>query len=96
MPRQILKYKLHLTGEQFLTLSKDAVLLTVQVQDGELTLWAETQGRVIDTSNSANITIYMVGTGNDMPERVGRYITTVQVETPRGVLVVHIYEGPRE
>lgn len=92
---EVLKYKVHLTYRQFLTLSKEAKLLTVQEQNGELCLWAEVAGRVISSENSEPVTIYMVGTGHEVPEDAVRYITTVQVQTPSELLVIHIYEGPR-
>ena len=93
---EVLKYKVHLTHRQHLNLSKGAKLLTVQEQAGELCLWAETQGRIIDTSNSENVTIYMCGTGHELPDDRVRHINTLQVQTPNELLVVHVYEGPRE
>lgn len=92
---EVLKYKVHLTHKQSLNLSKDAKLLTVQEQAGELCLWAEVGGRIISADNSASVDIYMIGTGHDVPEDVVRYICTVQVQTPAQLLVIHIYEGPR-
>lgn len=92
---EILKYKLHLTRRQELTLSKGAELLDVQEQAGELSLWAKVEGRIIDSSNSESVAIYMIGTGHEVPVDVGRYITTLQVQTPDALLVVHVYEGPR-
>lgn len=92
---EVLKYKLHLTHRQFITLSKDAKLLTVQEQAGELCLWAEVAGRIVSAEGSDPVTIYMVGTGHEVPEDAVRYITTIQVQTPAELLVVHVYEGPR-
>lgn len=92
---EILKYKLHLTWRQALNLSKGAKLLSVQEQAGELTLWAEVAGRIITAETSESVTIYMVGTGHEVPEDAGRYITTIQVQNVTEVLVIHVYEGPR-
>lgn len=92
---EILKYKLHLTYAQNLNLSKDARLLDVQDQGGELTLWAEVSGRIISAESSSAVTIYMVGTGHDVPKDAVRHLRTIQVQTPLQLLVIHIYEGPR-
>lgn len=92
---EVLKYKVHLTHKQSLNLSKDAKLLTVQEQAGELCLWAEVGGRIVSAHASQSVDIYMIGTGHDVPDDVVRYICTVQVQTPLQLLVIHIYEGPR-
>ena len=92
---EILKYKLHLTWRQALNLSKGAKLLSVQEQAGELTLWAEVAGRIITAETSESVTIYMVGTGHEVPQDAGCYITTIQVQNVTEVLVIHVYEGPR-
>lgn len=92
---EILKYKLHLTHKQHLNLSKDAKLLDIQDQNGELTLWAEVSGRIISSENSAAVDIYMIGTEHDVPADAVRHIRTLQVKTPTELLVIHIYEGSR-
>lgn len=95
---EVLKYQLYLTLMQKLTLSKGAQLLDVQPQGGALSLWAACKSRIIASDDSEAVTIYMIGTGHEVPKDAVRYITTLQLEnqTDQNVLVVHIYEGPRE
>lgn len=93
---EILKYKVHLTRLQTLTLNKGAEILTVQEQAGELCMWAKVSGRVIDAANSESVSIYMVGTGHEVPVDASRYVTTVQVNTGGELLVIHVYEGARK
>jgi hypothetical protein len=89
---EILKYMVFLTAMQKLTLSKGAVILDVQEQDGALALWAAHATRIISAENSEEVTLYMIGTGDQIPSDYVRYICTIQ----HGKLVVHIFEGPRE
>lgn len=92
---EVLKYKVHLTYRQLLNLSKAAKLLTIQEQQGELCLWAEVAGRIVSAETSESVTIYMIGTGHEVPEDAVRYICTIQVISGTEVLVIHVYEGPR-
>lgn len=92
---EILKYKVHLTRLQTLTLNKGAEILTVQEQAGELCMWAKVSGRVIDAANSELVSIYMVGTGHEVPVDASRYINTIQVDNGGELLIIHVYEGPR-
>lgn len=102
MADEILKYKLFLTTRQTLTLHKDAQILDVQPQNGELCLWATSASRLVSSEHSRERTILMLPTGQAMPDDTGRYITTIQLLTPDkfdpennapDVLVIHVFEA---
>lgn len=102
MADEILKYKLFLTLRQTLMLHKDAQILNVQPQGGELCLWATSASRLVSSENSRERTILMLPTGQAMPDDAGRYITTLQLlspdkfdpdNNPPDVLVIHIFEA---
>jgi len=85
--KKIFKYELMLTDEVFITSRKNAKLLSVQVQHGKLCAWFE-----VDTkSSSVSHRFTLVGTGHEVPENVGQYVTTVQLGG--GSLVLHVYYG---
>lgn len=81
----IYKYPLTVTDEQELNIQADARILCCQMQGGHPCLWA-----LVDPS--ARMTkrkIFIVGTGNKVPERT-IYIGTVQMLS--GALVWHVFE----
>lgn len=81
----IYKYPLKRTDIQTLELTDRAQILSVQLQGGELTLWAR-----LNTHDMKTIcTIYIIGTGHDIPYEVSLfYITTVM----DGDYVWHIFK----
>lgn len=84
--KTIWKYPLRFDDYQCVIMPADSAVLTVQLQDGTPTLWAE-----VDTRNVLHtLGILMYGTGNPLPANPGRYIATVQDN--RG-LVQHFYEA---
>jgi len=84
----IWKYTLECIDEQTLLLPKNAKILTVQIQNGKLQLWALLNPKAaIETRY-----IYIFGTGYDIPDHIRlKYISTVQI----GIFVWHIFEGGR-
>lgn len=64
---------------------KEADVLTVQLQDERICLWAE----VTPNAELERRRFHVVGTGWKVPADSFNYIGTVQ----RGALVWHIYEG---
>lgn len=82
--RTIYKYELKLEDEQTVEMPGFARILTVQVQDLKICLWAE-----VDTSFPTEArTIEIYGTGDEVLGLGRTYIGTVQ----RGAYVWHVYE----
>lgn len=71
-----------------LTLTRDAVVLAVQEQDGRLCLWE--QHAVAAENEVVERTFVIIGTGHTFDPRGLTWIATVQVS--RGVFVWHVYE----
>jgi hypothetical protein len=83
MNKKIFKYPLLITGKQKLELPANAEPLSAQVQNGQLCIWF-----IVDTHMPPrDAEIYIYGTGNNLPEFIGNYISTVQMEG----LVWHIF-----
>lgn len=78
---KIFKYPLKITGKQSIKIPRNHRILSVQVQDGILCVWAavEPEGCTVFRE------FLIVGTGCDMPEE--EHIATVQ----DGHLVWHIF-----
>ena len=80
--KRIYKYSLKLQEIQSINAPVTKVLC-VQMQHGELVLWAE-----VDTDKaSKELLVVIVGTGHEIPENAGQYLSTVQ----DGSYVWHIY-----
>ena len=86
MKKVIWKYVLEEVSQQVISLPKGAEILTVQVQRGELCLWA----RVDQNAAKVGQNIAIHGTGHDLPENIGEYIGTYQKHG--GVLVFHVFK----
>jgi hypothetical protein len=85
--KTIYKYTLKVESEQVLKLPKDADILCVQEQHGEICLWAIVEK---DTKEFENKIFYIYGTGHDVPwPALQTYIGTVQQR--QGTLVWHIF-----
>lgn len=85
--KKIYKYPLTLTDTQFVELPLGAEILTAQMQDNQLCLWA-----MVNTLSEAvkkNRRIEIIGTGNPVPTGNLKYISTVQI----GGLVFHVFEN---
>lgn len=96
MSRTIWKYEIEITDRQVLKMPTKARLLPfVAQQPGQpsnmLCLWAEVDLRNSEAYPMEKVPIYVVGTGNPMPEEVGNdgYLGSVQ----SGVFVWHVYRG---
>lgn len=87
MLRKIFKYPIDIADEQFLELPQDARILSVQVQDGIICIWA----MVRPDNPTIRRRILVVGTGNPLPDEIwaAHYLGTVQVG--RGVW--HVFEA---
>lgn len=84
---KIWKWPLEITDLQTLDIPSDATILTVQTQNGSPQLWALCATPVENTT-PRHIAIY--GTGNPLPDNVGRYISTFQMHD--GAFVFHAFE----
>lgn len=84
MKRHIYKYTLKITDTQVVEMPEGAGILTVQMQHGNLCLWALVKPELPTQSRYIRI----IGTGNPVPDESLSYIATAQA----GPLVWHIFE----
>jgi len=77
-------YKFDVEPEFSINLPLDAVVLTVQMQNGSPKMWVYLDTEEPDVSR----TFHVFGTGHDMGDYNGRYIGTFQTEG----LVFHVFE----
>ena len=90
MKKRIYKYPLRVMDEQYIPLPPSAQILTVDVQYGNLVLWA-----LVDIDDpemdSGRRLIYVIGTGNMIQDDIENmsYVNTVQMRD--GNLVWHVF-----
>jgi len=85
--KKIFKFPLEIDDVQPVVIPQAAKILSVQMQHGELCLWAEVQTSLRHETRYIEI----IGTGHEIDESHRReYIGTVQ--TADGNLVWHVYE----
>lgn len=85
--KRIFKYPIEITDEQKIDMPQGAQILSAQMQNDKLCLWAA----VDDNFTSAPIVIRVLGTGHPVPDIEGlRYIGTAQDQ--RLGLVWHVFE----
>jgi hypothetical protein len=80
---QIHKYTLGIRDEQTVDMPEGAKILTAQIQDARLCVWAVVNPEAKKVKQIFNI----YGTGHELPAKTGRYVSTVQI----GFLVWHIF-----
>jgi hypothetical protein len=86
--RTIWKYPLELKDEQILQLPSRSKILTVQIQNGKLQLWALVNPELPKKQKY----IYIYGTGHKISNANQlEYISTIQIKD--GSLIFHIFEG---
>lgn len=84
---RIWKWKLRITDEQIVDLPIAAMILTAQMQEGELCLWALCSEDA--PKEERRIRIY--GTGHEIQRHSSmKYISTFQI--PEAGLVFHVFE----
>lgn len=86
---KIWKFSLNVTDEQIVPMPKGSEILTVQIQQGRINLWA----RCSETAPKEDVRICIYGTGHTVPDNPGKYLGTVQ--HLNGDLVWHVYEDSR-
>jgi hypothetical protein len=87
--KKIFRYPLETIDTQFIELPLGAEILTAQIQDNQLCLWA-----MVNTSPDAitkNRRIEIVGTGYPVPAGELKYISTFQIMD--GSLIFHVFEN---
>jgi ArsR family metal-binding transcriptional regulator len=84
--KKIFKYQLSNSSKQNLSMTAKAEIISVQVQKGKIVMWA-----IIDTEESfAHLhTIYVIGTGYEMPNVNLQFLNTIQFEELG--LVFHVF-----
>lgn len=86
--KKIFKYSIAVTDQQEVSLDHNAKILTVQMQNETLCLWA-----IVDelSEKKRKRIIRIVGTGHPFEdEHLCKYITTFQMEN--GKLIFHVFE----
>lgn len=86
-PMTIWKFPLEIKDRQEIRMPIGARILSVQLQNETMTLWAWVNPDAYHETRA----FVIVGTGNEMWDRVKTYIGTVQ--THHGALVWHVFEG---
>lgn len=81
--RTIWKFPLKITDYQWIEVPLESEILSVQSQHGQLCLWAE----VDSDSSKSRWTVYVIGTGNPLPEMHGTHVGSV-IMNP---FVWHVY-----
>lgn len=84
MGKKIHKYEVAVNPKQVIELPQDARILTVQVQEGSVYIWAELD----DNAEMTKHFIHVVGTGHPIPANCA-YLGTVQMPP----FVWHLYIG---
>lgn len=84
--RRVYKYPLLLTDNQTLHIPNGGQILCVQMQGGDLCLWALVNPNYPLVPRE----IRVAGTGHPIQQDIVAYIGTVQL--PGGVLVYHVFE----
>lgn len=86
MSKTIWKYPLTMSSKQIVELPACSTILSVQLQENVLQLWALVEPNYKHYLEKRHITIY--ATGEEMPDNCGTYLTTFQVLS----LVFHVFE----
>jgi hypothetical protein len=81
-------HKQHITliDKQEINIHPDAVILSIQKQGNQYTVWYKTPPEYNDDYSRE---IYVVGTRHKIPEAAGRHLATIQ----DNVFVWHFFEG---
>lgn len=85
--KRVFKYPLVVTDHQFIEVPIDSKMLKVGLQGGSPVLWA----LVDDEAPTINCRITTRGTGHPVPDAVGPYIDTYQLDNG---LVFHVFKDP--
>lgn len=87
--KTIFKFELEIEDLQEVAMPLNAELLTAQVQNGRVVVWA-----VVDTDEVERVTrtFRICGTGHHLPVDPGHYLGTVQLLG--GSLVFHVFAEP--
>lgn len=84
MEQKIYKYPIQLTDQQIIHLPLYAKIISAQLQNGVICLWAILDPEAVDLTRR----IVIAGTGHPMPDLPLRFIDTVQ----DGSFVWHVFE----
>lgn len=88
MPKTIWKFPLSFAAAT--ELPPGAEPISVQMQGGNPMLWALVEPEIARQSFGEAKRIHVAGTGHDLPDNIGRFIDTFQMEG--GSLVFHVFE----
>lgn len=72
------------TAKQIIKLPIDSQILKIDIQNGNLVLWALVD---VDTIGTVDIELFIAGTGHDIEEKFNKYINTFY----DGSLVMHVF-----
>jgi len=84
--KTVWKFPLQATGVQKIRMPRDSTILTIQVQDRFICLWA-----LIETDKELVDRFFIIAmTGKPLPDKIERYIGTFQI--PQQKFVGHVFE----
>lgn len=86
--RSVWKYELRMTDAQTVGMPESAQLLSVDIQNGKLCLWALV---AVDFKARVNRKIIIHGTGHPVSDSIGAFVGTVLMDS--GALVFHVFDG---
>lgn len=89
MAKKIFKYELDSVTRQTIIMPEGATILSAQVQNGRLCLWAS----VDPDGGPDHREFVLVGTGDDAPPEPSKHLATIQVSG--GSVVLHLFEQLR-
>ncbi len=89
MKKSIWKFAIEVEDLQAITIPKSAIILSVQVQNGQICIWAI----VNPSAPTVERVIRMAGTGHDLTNRpvLGEFIGTVQINGEQ--FIFHVFDG---
>jgi hypothetical protein len=88
--KTIWKFPLSITDQQQISMPEGAEILSVQVQRGQVCLWALVNPNLAKKPR----TIEIFGTGHEVDDSPRTYIGTVQVHPMGSDLVWHVFSSP--
>ncbi len=86
--KKIYKNVLEPIDKQTFHLQKGAKIITAREQFNNICIWFEFDTDIVEVEER---TIFVVGTGNTMPQEAVNYLGTAQIHG--GNLVFHVYES---
>jgi hypothetical protein len=93
---KIHKTTLQILSKQLLRLPHKAKILSAQAQNNTISLWYLFDDSAPHHIPEDTFDIRLAMTGNELPDDLGKYISTVQLHSDfKGVFVAHIFDATK-